>query len=96
MASTSNLPLTRVRRVKKTRTKEVLGAEVVERVIVATTPLQWELMPMPSRKTRETFPKLSASPVIGRDITRTVISKIRRGSLKTSVSLGNFHAGDWD
>ena len=48
------------------------------------------------RRKRRTLPKSSTIPTIRKGITPTSILEIRSRSQKTSVSLGDFHASDWD
>ena len=80
---------------RRTRTisKEVLGAEEADKDrAAATTPLQWVLTPTPSRRKWKMFPKLSATTVIGRDITPPCVPK----GQKNSIGLSGFYAGDWN
>ena len=103
LVGNSHLPPSRLlsptQRRTKTTSKEVLGVEKADKdKVVAATPLQRELTLTLSREKRETSSKSSASPVIERDIIRTNVPRIRiwRENSKTSVSLGNLHAGDWN
>ena len=98
VASTNNLPLTRVRLIKRTRitSKEIFGTEMAEKVVVAMTFLQRLSTSMPSKKTRKTSLKLSILPAIKKDIVRISIPRIQKKSQKTDVSLGNLHTSDWN
>ena len=60
----------RARPRRRTRiTNKVSSATEDGDKVAATTPLQWTLTPILSKERRETSPKSSASPAIGRDIT---------------------------
>ena len=45
---------------------------------------------------RKTSPKSNATSAIERGITLTSILRIQKESKKISVSLGDFHIGNWD
>ena len=64
VANTSNPLFTRAKQARNTKSKEVFGAEVAEKMDVAMTPLQWMLTPISLRKIRETSLKSSTLPAI--------------------------------
>ena len=88
----SRLPPPTQRRTKTTSTEVLNAEEAVEDRIMAMIFLQWMSMPLSSRRRRETSPKSSATTVTKRNIRLPSVPK----SQKTSVSLGDLHAGDLD
>ena len=95
VASTNNLPPTRAKLLRRTRitSKEVFGTMAAKKVIVATTSLQWMLMPTPSRKKWKMSPKSIVITVTDRDIMTPDVSKMIQ---TTSVNYGNLYASDWN
>ena len=95
LVENSLLPLSRLLPPRRTRTtsKEVLGAERANKDrVVAMTLLQRVSTPPLSRRRRKISLKSSATTVTGRDIMPPSVPRRQ----KTSVGLGDLHAGDWD
>ena len=97
LVGNNSLPFNRLfsptRRRTRTTSKEVFGVEGADKDrVVAMTLLQWVSTPPLLRKKKKMSPKLSATTVTGRDITSSSVPR----NQKTSISLGDLHADDWD
>ena len=98
LVGNSHLPLGRLPPPTRGRTRttnEVPGTAEDGDMLVMATPLPWVSISFPQKK-GGTCPKSGAITAIRKNITPTSILGTQRSSQKTSVGLGNLHAGDWD